>query len=70
MMTLYSTDCPKCKVLEARLTKNGFDFAVSHNIDTVIEAGYETAPVLEKDGKFMSFAESMRWLKSVEKKEG
>lgn len=62
MIKLYSTGCPRCKVVELKLAKLGKDYQVERNINILIEKGFKTAPVLEVDGKFMDFAEGIKWL--------
>ena len=46
MITLYSTGCPKCQILEKRLKKNNIDFIISDNVDILIEKGFQSAPVM------------------------
>ena len=63
MTILYSTDCPRCRVLEGKLKEAGVDFTVSHNVEELIGLGFDSAPVLEADGRKMNFTEAVQWLK-------
>lgn len=62
MITLYSTHCPRCNVLEKKLEKKGIEFELNEDIQILIEKGFTTAPVLEVDGKFMNFMEANKWI--------
>lgn len=62
MITLYSTHCPRCNVLEKKLEKKGIEFELNEDIQILIEKGFTTAPVLEVDGKFMDFMEANKWI--------
>lgn len=61
---LYTTGCPKCTVLEAKLQQAGVPFTKSVDVKRVIEAGFRTAPVLEVDGKMMEFGAAVEWVRS------
>ena len=62
MITLYSTHCPRCNVLEKKLERKGIEFELNEDIQILIEKGFTTAPVLEVDGKFMNFMEANKWI--------
>ena len=58
-ITLYSTGCPKCKVLKNKLDSKKITYTVDDNIDRMIEIGITTVPDLMVDGKLMNFKESI-----------
>lgn len=60
---LYSTGCPKCKVLKSKLDDKKIDYIVVDNIDEIMSKGIESVPVLEVNGEMMNFKESMKWVK-------
>lgn len=62
---LYSTHCPKCNVLEKKLLEKHVDFTVNTDEAEMIEKGFESVPVLEVDGKYMDFAEAVKWANEV-----
>ncbi len=66
MITLYSTGCPKCQVLEKKLIKDGIEFSVSDDINELIEKGFMSAPILKVDDKFLEFKDAIDWLKNKE----
>lgn len=69
MITLYSTGCPKCSILEKRLTNDGISFNVSNNIDKLINMGFQNAPVLQIGDSFIDYANAMKLLKVFEEVE-
>ena len=64
-VVFYSTDCPKCKVLKAKLDSKGIDYTVFNDIDRMVEMGITTVPNLMVNGKLMNFKESIDWLNSL-----
>ena len=64
---LYSTNCPKCKVLEKKLGDSEIQYEVVTDEDLMIEKGFLSAPMLEVDGTVMDFGKAMKWLKQVNK---
>lgn len=64
---LYSTNCPKCKVLEKKLGDSEIQYEVVTDEDLMIEKGFSSAPMLEVDGSVMDFGRAVKWLKQVNK---
>ena len=64
MITLYSTGCSKCQVLEKKMLNDGIEFSISDNIDELIEKGFMSAPILKVDDKFLEFKDAIDWLKN------
>ena len=60
-ITLYSTHCPRCNVLEKKLKENNIAYNLITDEDEIIKKGFMSVPILEVDGKIMNFSESMRW---------
>lgn len=61
-VTLFSTNCPKCKVLEAKLEQVGIECDVVTDENVMIEKGFTSAPMLEVDGEEMGFMEALKWI--------
>lgn len=60
---LYSTNCPKCKVLEKKLNNSNIDFEINTNVDTMLELGFMSAPVLVIEGQEpMEFKQACNWI--------
>lgn len=65
MVILYTTHCPKCRILEKKLNIAGVDYSASEKLDKLIRAGYSSAPMLElEDGSFLNFKEACKWADS------
>lgn len=50
-VTLYTTHCPQCKVLETKLQKAGIEYTASEDIQKMLELGFKSAPVLTVENK-------------------
>lgn len=62
---LYTTHCPKCKVLTAKLKAKGVDYEEVTDVDVMRDKGFMSAPMLEVDGKTMTFVEAIKWVNEV-----
>ena len=69
IVTLYSTNCPKCKVLETKLRQLGVEFTVVTDTDKVSAIGQEngimSAPILQVDSECMDFTRAIKYLKEI-----
>lgn len=59
---LYSTNCPKCKVLIQKLNEKNIPYIICDDIDVMMNKGLTTVPVVEKNGELMSFKEAIDWI--------
>ena len=66
MITVYSTGCPRCKIIETKLKEKNIDFTVNDNIDEMSELGIMSVPVLSIDGKLFQFKEANDWINEQE----
>lgn len=62
MITLYSTGCPKCTILEKKLHEAGVDYKICEDKDLMIQKGFDFMPVLEVNGQIMNFGEAVKWV--------
>lgn len=62
---LYSTNCPKCKVLEDKLNEKKIPFDIVTDIDKMVELGIMTAPVLSVNGRLLQFMEAINWVNAL-----
>ena len=62
MITLHTTNCPKCKVLESKLMDKCIPYIINDNVDSMLELGIRTAPVIEIEGEFLEFADAVKWV--------
>lgn len=59
---LYSTDCPKCIILERKLKAKGLNFDLVKDVDIMLGKGFMSSPMLEIDGEIMDFAKANKWV--------
>lgn len=59
---LYSTGCPKCRVLEAALKRKSVVFEHCSDVNKMIELGFKEAPVLQVGDKMLSYNEGMKYV--------
>lgn len=65
-MVLYSTDCPKCKILEAKLQNKGIYYTKNTSIYEMQSHGFTAVPVLSVDGNYLNFSEAVKWVNAQE----
>lgn len=67
MIKLYSNDCPKCRVLKAKLDSKDIIYEKISDIDLMMEKGIESVPVLELDnGELLDFSSAIKWVNHQE----
>ncbi len=62
MIILYTTHCPKCKVLTMKLDKKGINYTEVEDVNTMLAKGIKTAPYLEVDNELMDFTQAVAWV--------
>ena len=64
-ITLYSTHCPKCSVLEKKLKTKNIEYEEVNDVEIMKEKGYLTVPILEVDGESMDFKKASDWINTL-----
>ena len=59
---LYSNNCPRCKILKKKLNDNKINYEIIDDVDTMIDKGLSTVPVLEINGRMLDFKEAVEWV--------
>lgn len=67
-ITLYTTHCPKCKVLEAKLKQKGVEFAICDSIEEMTTMGIVSVPMLKINNALVDFAEAVALVNKMEVK--
>ena len=62
MIKLYSTGCPKCKVLIQKLDGAGIDYLLETDVSDLIELGIREVPILKVDNDYKSFKVANDWI--------
>lgn len=65
-VVLYSTHCPKCNILEKKLTQKGIDFTIVDDTAEVVKFGKEhlimSAPILKVNNAVFDYASAVAWV--------
>lgn len=62
MIILYTSGCPRCKVLEKKLNAANITYETFTDTDKMVEMGMNIMPILEVDGQRMNFKEANEWV--------
>lgn len=65
-VTLYSTGCPKCRVLTSKLDAKSIKYDVNSNQDEMINKGFMSVPQLEVNGHVFDFNEARKIVDSFD----
>ena len=61
---LYSTGCPKCKILKKKLDEKGIEYSEVNDVDAMLALNIDTVPVLIDGNNRMDFKEALEWVKN------
>ena len=59
---LYSTGCPKCKVLKSKLVAKNIEFVENNSVEEMTGLGITQVPVLAVDGELFDFKQAVDWV--------
>ena len=62
MPTLYSTNCPKCQILEKKLAQKGIEYIEINDVQQMLDMGLKSVPWLEVEGQMMDFNQANKWI--------
>lgn len=62
MIVLYTTHCPKCRVIEQKLKQKNIEFEMKEDTQEMIKLGFKFAPVLCVDGQYLDFMQANTWI--------
>ena len=65
-VVLFSTNCPKCKVLVKKLDKANIKYQTVTDVKVMLDKGFMSAPMLEVDGEVMDFSQANNWINEQE----
>lgn len=66
----YTTHCPRCRVLKAKLDEKHVAYTECDDMDKMIALGLHTSPALGVDGEIMDFSAAIKWLRDLEVSNG
>lgn len=59
---LYSTGCPKCKILEQKLQNKGVYYTKNTSVDEMLQLGFNTSPMLKVENNYLNFSDACKWV--------
>ena len=59
---LYTLGCPLCNRLESMLDEAGISYEKVTDREVMIEKGLMASPILEVEGKRLTYAEAKLWI--------
>ena len=64
---MYTTHCPRCRVVEMKLKQKNIDYIECADIDEMKKLGIVSAPYLKIDDKLFNFSEAVAWINNFGK---
>lgn len=61
-IVLYSTGCPKCKILKQKLDSKAVSYTENNTVADMMALGITQVPVLAVDGELLSFSLANKWV--------
>lgn len=62
---LYSTGCPKCRVLKKKLTDKHIIFEENNSVEEMESLGLVEVPALSVDGDLLEFSKAIQWVNNI-----
>lgn len=59
---LYTTHCPKCNILKAKLDEKNISYTEYDNVEFMKDMGITTVPVLNVNNKLLEFKSAVDWV--------
>lgn len=66
VITLYSNDCSKCRILKFKLENKNIQYDLCSDINIMISKGFQSMPVLEVNGKTMDYLDAIKYIEGLE----
>ena len=63
---LYSTNCPRCKVLKTKLEQKKIQYEECNDIEEMLKLKIKMAPMLQVDQSLSDFSYAVKWINSME----
>lgn len=65
-VVLYSTGCPKCKVLTKKLNIKNVEYTEVNDVEIMKSMGITTVPMLSVDSTLMDYVSAIKWVNEQE----
>lgn len=67
-IVIYSTGCPKCKVLELKLKQKNIQYKEVTDVEEITKLGIFSVPQLSINGEVLDFGKAINWVNMQEAK--
>lgn len=64
-ITLYTSGCPKCKILKQKLDEKNITYEICSDVNLMISKGFKTVPLLEVDEIIMDYMAAINYVKGL-----
>lgn len=61
-VTVFSSGCPKCCVLEQKLVSKGIEYQTVQDFTEILSKGFQTLPVLKVGENYYDFSQAIKWV--------
>lgn len=63
MIKFYSTNCPRCHVLQKKLDSKNIQYEIHTDTQEMIDLGLVNAPAIElENGQLLDFMKAVEWI--------
>lgn len=62
---LYTTHCPKCRVVEMKLKQKGVNYEECDDVDKMLSLGLTSAPCLQVGDILLDFVEAVEYINKL-----
>ena len=63
-ITLYTTDCPRCRDLKTLLDRKHINYSIVTSVEEMIKLGLTHAPALKIGDELMNSEQAFGWIKN------
>ena len=64
-ITLYTTHCPKCKILQDKLDNKNIQYSICEDRKKMISLGFMSAPMLQVNNEILNFGAAIKWVNNI-----
>ena len=62
---LYSTGCPKCRVLKYKLDEKKISYTENKSIEDMLKLGINEAPILKVNDALLNFYQAINYVNNI-----